>query len=49
MYVDTSALVALITHESSTVSVARWHAATKARLLSAIWCVTEFASALSIK
>lgn len=49
VYVDTSVLVALIAHESSTASVARWYAATKAGLLSATWCVTEFASALGIK
>lgn len=49
VYVDTSVLVALITHESSTASVARWYTATKADLVSATWCVTEFASALGIK
>lgn len=49
MYVDTSVLVALIAHESSTAAVARWYAAKKAELLSATCCVTEFSSALGIK
>ena len=49
VYVDTSVLVALIAHESSTASVARWYAATKAELVSATWCVTEFASAMGLK
>ena len=49
VYVDTSVLVALLALEPSTASVARWYAATKAELVSATWCVTEFASALGIK
>ena len=49
VYGDTSVLVALIAHESSTAFVARWIAATKAELVSAKGCVTEFASALGIK
>jgi predicted nucleic acid-binding protein len=49
VYVDTSALVALIVNEAGSAAVARWYAATKAELVSAVWCVPEFASALGIK
>ena len=49
VYVDTSVLLALLAHESSSASVACWYAATKAELVSATWCVTELASALAIK
>lgn len=49
VYVDTSALVALIVNEAGSAGVARWYASTRAELVSAAWCVPEFASALSIK
>ena len=49
VYVDTSVLVALFANEPRSAAVARWYAATKAELISATWCVTEFASALGIK
>lgn len=48
-YVDTSALVALIVNEPHSAAVAEWYAATDAELVSAAWCVPEFASAMSIK
>jgi hypothetical protein len=35
--------------EPRSSDVARWYAACKDELFSAMWCVTEFASALSIK
>ena len=49
VYVDTSALVALIVNETGSAAVAKWYASTKAELVSAAWCVPEFASALGIK
>ena len=49
IYVDTSVLVALFARESRSPAVARWYAGTKTELVSATWCVTEFASALGIK
>ena len=49
VYVDTSALVALIVNETGSAAVAKWYAGTKAELVSAAWCVPEFASALGIK
>jgi predicted nucleic acid-binding protein len=49
IYVDTSVLVALIVNEPHSEAVARWYANTKDELVSAAWCVTEFASALGIK
>jgi len=49
VYVDTSVLVALLAHEEHCNAVARWYAGAKAELISATWCVTEFASALGIK
>ena len=49
IYVDTSVLVALFAHEARSASVARWYAGTRADLVSATWCVTEFASAFGIK
>ena len=49
VYVDTSALVALIVNETGSAAVARWYAGTKAELVSAACCVPEFASALGIK
>ena len=49
VYVDTSALVALIVNEPYSAGVATWYARAKAELVSAAWCVTEFASVLGIK
>jgi uncharacterized protein len=48
-YIDTSALVALIVNEASSAAVANWYASSKTELVSAAWCVPEFASALGIK
>lgn len=49
IYVDTSVLVALHLHEARSAEVARWYGECTEELVSAIWCVTEFASALGIK
>lgn len=49
IYVDTSALVALIVNVPHSAAVAAWYARAKGGLVSAVWCVTEFASALGIK
>ena len=49
LYVDTSLLVALCTHETKTAAVARWYADCTEELASAAWCVTEFASAMGLK
>jgi uncharacterized protein len=49
IYLDTSALVALIANEAHSAAVAAWYARVKGELVSAVWSVTEFASALSIK
>jgi len=49
IYVDTSVLVALCTHETKSAAVSRWYAKCTQELVSAAWCVTEFASALGLK
>lgn len=49
VYVDTSVLVALHLNEPKSADAARWYAACTDDLVSAMWCVTEFASALGIK
>jgi len=49
LYVDTSVLVALCTHEAKTSDVVKWYAACADELASAAWCVTEFASAMGLK
>jgi predicted nucleic acid-binding protein len=49
LYVDTSVLVALHTPEEKSADVSRWYAACAEELVSAAWCVSEFASALGIK
>lgn len=48
-YVDTSALVALCVKEPKSDAVSRWYANCDDELISSVWCVTEFASALGIK
>ena len=49
LYVDTSVLVALIVPEPGSAAVARWYASATGELVSAVWCITEFANALGIK
>jgi predicted nucleic acid-binding protein len=49
VYVDTSVLVALYTKEVKSADVSRWYATCADELVSAVWCVSEFASALGIK
>lgn len=49
VYLDTSVLVALIVNEPYSAAVATWYGRAKGELVSAVWCVTEFASALGIK
>jgi hypothetical protein len=49
VYVDTSALVALIVNEPGSAAVAAWYEGAKGKLVSAAWCVTEFGSALALK
>lgn len=49
LYVDTSVLVALCTHEAKTADVIKWYADCTDELASAAWCVTEFASAMGLK
>ena len=49
LYVDTSVLVALCTNEAKTADVVKWYGDCADELVSAAWCVTEFASALGIK
>ncbi|MDR1990876.1 MAG: type II toxin-antitoxin system VapC family toxin [Acidobacteriaceae bacterium] len=49
MYVDTSAIVALIVNEPGSAAVAAWYAGSKSEIVSAAWCVTEFGSALGMK
>ena len=48
-YVDTSVLVALCVNEPMSEAVSRWYAKSKDKLVSSVWSVTEFASALGIK
>lgn len=48
-YVDTSVLVALCVNEPKSEDVSRWYAKCEDQLVSSVWCVTEFASALGIK
>lgn len=49
LYVDTSVLVALCTHEAMTIDVVKWYESCTDELASAAWCVTEFASAMGLK
>ena len=49
VYVDTSVLVALHVNEPNSQLAEQWYAKCKQPIVSAQWCVTEFASALGIK
>lgn len=49
LYLDTSVLVAMCAREIKTEDVVRWYADRADELVSAAWCVTEFASALGLK
>jgi uncharacterized protein len=49
VYIDTSVLVALHLNETNSLLAERWYAKCAQPMVSAIWCVTEFASALGIK
>jgi uncharacterized protein len=49
IYLDTSVLVALLLNEPNSKLAERWYANCTEPMISAIWCVTEFASALGIK
>ena len=49
IYVDTSVLVALFLNETRSAKVSNWYAAVTEELVSAVWCVSEFASALGMK
>jgi len=48
-YVDTSVLVALCVNEPKSENASRWYSKCEDKLVSSVWCVTEFASALGIK
>ena len=48
-YVDTSVLVALLVKEAKSPAVAQWYEKSTGQLVSCTWCITEFASALSLK
>jgi predicted nucleic acid-binding protein len=48
-YVDTSVWVALCVNEPKSEDVSRWYSKCKDKLVSSVWCVTEFASVLGIK
>lgn len=49
IYVDTSVIVALLTLEPKTTSVAAWYAGLNTTPVCSDWLLTEFSSALSIK
>ena len=49
VYVDTSVLVPLFLNEPYSVAAAAWYAREKSELVTAAWCIPEFASALGIK
>ncbi len=49
LYVDTSVLVALCTHEAKSADVNKWYSQCTQELVSAAWCVTEFGSAMGLK
>lgn len=45
-YVDTSVLIALYINEQHSDAVSHWYINSRDKLISSMWCVTEFASAL---
>jgi len=49
IYIDTSAIVALIVNEPESAAVTAWYSASRSEIVSAAWCVTEFAGALGMK
>ncbi len=49
IYVDTSAIVALIVNEPGSAAVTAWYSGSRDEIVSAAWCVTEFGSALGMK
>jgi uncharacterized protein len=49
LYVDTSVLVALCTHETKTADVVKWYVECTEELAFAACCVTEFAGAMGLK
>jgi predicted nucleic acid-binding protein len=49
IYVDTSAIVALLTVEPKTQNVTAWYARLRDTPSSSDWLITEFSSAVSIK
>lgn len=49
VYVDTSVLVPLILNEPHSAAAADWYARETSELVTAAWCIPEFASALGIK
>jgi predicted nucleic acid-binding protein len=49
VYVDTSVMIAMFLKEPSSNAALRWYESCKDELVSAVWCVTEFGSALGIK
>lgn len=49
VYVDTSVLVSLLVKEGHSAAAFAWYGGEKSPLVSATWCVPEFASALGIK
>jgi predicted nucleic acid-binding protein len=49
VYVDTSVLVAMCAQEAKTADVLKWYSECTKELVSAVWCVTEFASAMGLK
>ena len=49
IYVDTSVLVALFLNEAKSTDVIHWYNHCTSEIISATWCVTEFASALRLK
>lgn len=48
-YLDTSVMVALCTHEAASERTGQWYSNFADPLVSSVWSVTEFASALSLK
>ena len=49
IYVDTSVVVALLTHEPKTRNVTEWYAGLKEVPTVSDWLLAEFSSAISIK